>query len=132
MTLPLATIGPLDVRVALRAIGDRRLPDDLAVARIERDEPRVGRRDEDLVLVDREVAHRALPDAASRPDFVLPDQVARARVERLHDVAGVDEIHDAVVHERHASGSRRVSFIAQTHASFRSFTLARVISLSGL
>ena len=32
--------------------------------------------------------------------MVLPDQVARPRVERLDDVRRVVEIHDAVVHER--------------------------------
>ena len=52
-------------------------------------------------------------------------------VERLDDVAGVPEIDDAVVHERHRLV--RAAFVhAQTHASCRSFTLSRVISLSGL
>src|SRR5207249_8601404 len=43
-------------------VGDHRLPDDLAGAGVERDEPRVVRREEHLVLVDRDVAHRADAD----------------------------------------------------------------------
>ena len=84
----------------LRPVGHDGLPDECAVARIERDEPGVGGRDDHLVLIDREIAHRALPELRHRPDFVLPDQVARGRVQRLHDVAGVDEIQRAIVHKR--------------------------------
>ena len=89
------------VRKPLRAIGDGRFPDLFAVARVERDEARVGGRDDQLVLVDRDVAHRAHADLRQRPDFVLPDQLAGAAVERLDDVARVDQIDDAVVDERH-------------------------------
>ena len=68
--------------------------------RVERHQARVGRREEDLVLVDRDVAHRAEADGLVRADLVLPDQVAGRGVQGLHHVHGVGEIHDAVVHER--------------------------------
>ena len=54
---------------------DRRSPSPrscCAVARVERDEPRVGRRDDHLVLVDRDVAHRAHADLLDRADLVSP------------------------------------------------------------
>ncbi len=56
---------------AFRAIGDRDVPGDFARPRVERDEPRVGGGEEDLVLVDGDVAHRPEPDhrVRARPGF---------------------------------------------------------------
>ena len=62
---------------------------------------------------------------------MLPDEIARPRVEGLQHVAAVREVHGAVVDDRRRlvpSGAPH-SFIAQTHASRRSFTLSRVISV---
>ena len=59
MTLPLATIGPL---LAPNSPFERSpivgFPDRLAGARVERDQMRLARRDEDLVVVHRDAAHR--------------------------------------------------------------------------
>ena len=58
MTLPFATIGPLlAAELALRAIADRGFPDLLSGARVEREQVRVVRRDEHLVVVHRDAAH---------------------------------------------------------------------------
>ena len=82
--------------------------------------------DEQLVVVERDAAHR---DIAAKA--VLPDQIAGLAVERLDDAAGVVQEDRAVVGER-----RRLlvppSFIGQTHASCRSCALSRVICVSGL
>ena len=100
--------------VAFRPIGNRRLPHFLPSPRVERDEARIVGREQHLVLVDRDVAHRAHPDLRVRPDVVLPDQLAGARVERLQDVRGVDQIDDAVVHERHRF-ARAAAFVHRPH-----------------
>src|SRR5262249_14402980 len=85
------------IAVAFRRVGDLSLPDELAVAGVEGVEPGVGGRDEYLVLIDREAAGSAVSARDLRPEVVLPDQVAGSPVERLHDVAGVGEIDDAVM-----------------------------------
>ena len=82
--------------LALAAIADHGVPDILAGARIERVDVRVAGGDINLVVVDREPALRAA--GRRRADAVLPDQLARARVQRLHDVAGIVDEHDAVMH----------------------------------
>ena len=63
---------------------------------------RVGSRDENLVLINGEVARRASPAAllSCRTHAIFPDQFARAAVERLHNVVGIGEVDDAVVHQR--------------------------------
>ena len=56
---------------------------------------------DDKVLVDGEAAHlRGGPARLLHLAPVLPDEVAAAGVQGLHDVAGVGEVEDAVVHER--------------------------------
>ena len=102
MTLPSITMGPLEFAVALAVVGDDGLPHDLARARVERDEVGIGRGDENLVLIDGDIAHGAGSAAlrALGPDAIFPDQIAGAAVERLHDVAGIGQIDDAVVDER--------------------------------
>ena len=63
-----------------------------------------------FVVVDREAALRAA--GGRRADAVLPDEIALARVQRLHDVAGIHDVHDAVVHD----GRRLIgSFIHGPH-----------------
>ncbi len=97
---PFATIGPAVRRVD---VGHLDVPDRLAGACVERDEPRglrphgplAGALEDQHVAVERDAARRDLG-----ADVMLPDQVARARVERLHDAARVREIHRAFVHER--------------------------------
>ncbi len=101
ITLPLATIGPLEfVKPSLGStIAVSHV--DLAGDGIEGDEAAVVGGHVDLVAVDRGVAHGTKAADRIRPDLVLPDQIAGGGIERLHHVAGVAEIHDAVVHERH-------------------------------
>src|SRR5436309_842164 len=80
------------------AIADRRLPYGLAGSRVERDQVRLAGRRKQFVAMNRNATHgggvrvRAIP--------VFPDQIARAAIERLHDVPGVVQIDDPVVHER--------------------------------
>ena len=59
ITLPSRDDRTAGVGVALARIRDRRFPDDLAGARVERDQARIGGRHEHLVPIDRDVAHRA-------------------------------------------------------------------------
>ena len=89
------------VEVALGGVGDLGLPDDLAGARIERHDVRVGGVQDDPVLVDRDAAVRpaAAPRGRKLP-AILPQQVAGGGVERLHDVAGTGQEHHPVVHDR--------------------------------
>ena len=93
------TIGPLLVLYLLwLAIADHGVPNVLAGARVERVDVRVAGGDIDLVVVDREAALRT---AGGRfADAVLPNQIAFARIQRLHDVAGIVDVHHAVVHHR--------------------------------
>ena len=56
---------------------------------------------DDQVLVDGKAAHlRRAPESLVHLAAILPEEVARARVERLDHVARVRDIHDAVVHDR--------------------------------
>ena len=84
--------------VALGAIADRRVPDGLAGARVERHQVRVARGHEELVFVHADAAHRGAVGVAAVP--VLPDQLAGLPVDRLQHVARVVEEDDAVVDER--------------------------------
>ena len=93
---------PARVGEALGAIGDDGVPDHLAGARVERDQPRVGGREEHLVAVDRDVAHRAEADRAwSGPTWFSQIRSPVAASSACTMFIGVGEIHDAVVHERH-------------------------------
>ena len=96
------------VAVALAIVGDRGLPDDLAGARIERDHLGIGGWQENFVLIDGQAARRAVSHGGFRTDVVFPDQVARARVQRLHGVAGVREKHDAVVNDGRGLGGAAI------------------------
>ena len=77
-----------------------RVPENLAVARAQRHHVRVARRQEDLVVGDRDAADAAVARRLVRARARFPDQTARLPVERLHDVARGREIDDAVVHDR--------------------------------
>ena len=98
------------VCVALRAVGNGRRPHLFAGACVERDEPRVGCRDEHPVLVDRHVAHRGDPSRLVRAHMVFPNELAGSRVERLDEIQRVGEIHDAVVND-----GRRLVGLAFVH-----------------
>ena len=60
---------------------------------------RVARRQKDLVLRNRDAADAAVARRLIGTDARFPDEVAGLAVERLDDVAGAGEIHDAVVHD---------------------------------
>ena len=81
-------------------VGDDRVPDPLAGARVEGDEAGIGRGHEELVLVNGEVAAHAGVAGRRHLHLVLPDEVSGGRVERLHHRADAGEVHDAVVHDR--------------------------------
>ena len=85
------------VRISLRVVANRRLPDELARARLERNHACIVGGEKELVLVDRD-ASRAV--RRRHPQTMLPNQVALAGVERLQHVTLIHQIHDAVVHER--------------------------------
>ena len=78
-------------------IGERRVPQDVAGARAERDHVRVARRQKDFVLGDGDAADAAIPGRLIGTHARFPDEVAGFRIDRLHDVAGAREIHHAVV-----------------------------------
>ena len=84
--------------VAFRAIADRGVPHGLAGSRVERHQVRVARRQEDLVVIQRDAAHRGAVRVGAVA--VLPNQFAGLPVERLQDVARVVEEDDAVVNDR--------------------------------
>ena len=83
-------------------VGDNGVPNDFAGAGIERDEMRVGSGHENLVLIDGQIARGASAAAllARGARASLPDQIAGAAVERLHNVIGIRNIDDAIVHQR--------------------------------
>ena len=112
------------LRDALAIVGPFGFPDHLSGACVQRDEKRVVRGQEDLVVVDRDVAI-AIPRAGDVRDVlrevaaVLPQQVAGRRIERLDDVLDVGEKHDPVVDDRldfliavlHRSGPDQPQFV---------------------
>ena len=62
---------------------------------------RVGGRNEDFVLIECEIAHRdRAPHTDRRAHLILPDQIARARIQRLHNIARIGEKHRALVNDR--------------------------------
>ena len=78
------------------------VPPDRSGARVEADDVRIDRVEENQVLVDGQAAHlcgRAQP--LVHFTAVFPDEVAGGGVERLHDVAGVGDVHHAVTDDRH-------------------------------
>ena len=93
-------------RVGARAIDDRVLLPELAAGRrVERDQPAVVRRDEDLALPERDaavdhVAAALVAVGAIDLRIERPQALAGARVNRVHDAPGGGDVHDAVDHER--------------------------------
>ena len=75
----------------------RGLPGDLAGAGVQRVEAGVGGCEEQLVIVNRQRARGPVGAGGFRADAILPDQLARAAVERLQGIARVGEIDDSVV-----------------------------------
>ena len=87
--------------VLLAVVGDARLPNAAPVARVQRNQAAVRRREKEPVLRERDAAVDLGFDSLRKLGPVLPDLPARARVERVHDVRGRD-VHDAVAHDRRA------------------------------
>ena len=87
-------------RVPLGPVGNGRRPHLPAGAGVERHEMGVGRRHEHLVVVERDIPHRRGADERVRRNAMLPDQLARLRVERLDHVCRVRQEHGAAVHQR--------------------------------
>src|SRR5206468_3209691 len=86
--------------MSLVRIADARFPQKPARRRIERDHARIAGGEEDLVLRDREAAKPAVAGTLLGASALFPDEIAALRIERLHDVVRVEQIEDAVVHER--------------------------------
>ena len=93
-----------------RCIG---IPKNFAVARAQRHHVGVARRQEDLVVGNRDAADAAVARRLVRARTRLPDQTARLSVERLDDVARRREIDDAVVHDR--GGLVRARIVHRPH-----------------
>src|SRR5258708_29615885 len=88
------------IAIASLGIGDGGLPGDLAAARVERVQSRIGGGDDHMVLVNTQTARRAVRAHRVRTDAVFPNQIAGTAVESLHRVAGVGEVDDPVVNDR--------------------------------
>ena len=95
--------------VAELVIGDRVVPDDRAGPRVQSDNVRVGRVDENLVAIEPDGSHRALGHVFAVVFAAeVPEEVAGHGVERLHAAAGLGDIHHAVMDE--GSGLGRAGF----------------------
>ena len=106
---------PARERVALLVVRHGGVPDHLAGVRVERHQMSVGR-GEALVVVQRDGAACAIKQVVVIAAFdlrqlapILPQQIAAAAVERLHDVLGVGEEQHAVVRQR------RLFLVAELH-----------------
>ena len=86
--------------VAGPGVGHRVIPHDIAGLHVERHHVRVRRRHVQPVPVEREAALDRRRAVTRQPSRVLPEQVARRRIDRLHLVAEAVHEHHAVVHER--------------------------------
>ncbi len=84
----------------MRLVGSRRVPEDLAVTRVDRHHVSIAGGQENLVLLDCDAANPAVAWRLIRTGPRLPDEVARLRIQRLHDVARAGQIDHAVVHNR--------------------------------
>ena len=95
-----------DHRTAREAVAvvvgrDVGVPAHLAGARVEADDVRIDGVQDDEVLVDRQAAQlRGRPQPLVHVPAVLPEEVARRAVESMHHVAGVGDVHHAVVDDR--------------------------------
>ena len=90
-------------RIALLRIGDLRFPQQLAGLGVERDELGVDRAHEQLAALDRDAAVVvAAADGDDRPQLVLvvPELLARRRVDRVDVVERRRQEHDAVDDDR--------------------------------
>ena len=77
------------------------LPDDVAVARVQRVQRGIGSGIEHQVAVQRHRPRRVLTSRPDRAEPMFPDQVPRPRIECLHRVRHIRrQEHDAVVHQR--------------------------------
>src|SRR5262249_52009013 len=85
------------VSVAFRGIGIPCVPEQLAGTRVEGKYPGIGCGEINLVLIKTEAADRAMTVRKIGANPVLPDQLSIARVERLHDVPRICQVHDAVM-----------------------------------
>src|SRR4029453_14605664 len=84
--------------VAFRSIADRRLPDGLSRFGVERHQACVARGGEHLVVVNGDPSHGRAVGVLTVA--VFPNHVTGPAVDRLHHVAGIIEIDDAVVNDR--------------------------------
>src|SRR6185436_5511232 len=96
-----------DERPAVQAfaapkVADGRVPDDLARRDVERDDMHVRGAEIEPVAVQCDAALVKRRRAALERVRVLPEQIAGARVERLHDVAVRFHEDRAVAHDRNA------------------------------
>src|SRR4029077_20537835 len=73
---------------ALGVVGDAGVPNRPAGPGIERHDVRIRGGDVDLVLIDRQIAHGAVPAGprARWTNAIFPQQLAVTRVERLHQI----------------------------------------------
>ena len=90
--------------IALAAVADDGFPDLLAVLGINRNQMRIRCRQNDLVFVNADAAHRVA--RSIRAVIVFPNQFTVACVERLQGVTCIVEIHHSVVNDRGGLGSR--------------------------
>ena len=93
--------GVADVQVAA-AIG---FPDDFAAAGAERDDVVVPGYEKDLVAIERDAALALSESVAERPGLrqrmaILPQEISSHRIDGLDHIAGITEIHHAVVDKR--------------------------------
>ena len=124
------------VRVALRVVGFLGAPDFLAGAGVDGDDRGVIRGEEEAVAVERDVARGAAQRACIGREAVavLPDEIARGRVDRLDFVVGVRQEHHALVHQRrclvaalvhgHGPGEAQFAHVAAVHLRERAVALA--------
>src|SRR5262245_60625352 len=75
-------------------LSNRNVPHEFARAGIKSRQSRITGGHEHLVLIDGDIAHRA---RGFGTDVMLPDQLARAPVKGLDDVAGINQVNDAVM-----------------------------------
>ncbi len=80
--------------------GCLRVPEDFAVAGVNRHHMGIAGGQEDFIFGDGDAANPAITGGLVGADAGFPNQIAGLAVERLYDVAGACEVNDAVVDDR--------------------------------